>query len=162
TFPVENGAPVILDPRVPRNGLEIGVKLAQPGPVAISPHDAIEWTAQLAEAGAAPFRNGPTRGRNARNAVWALVNDGTAPADAETIDGIALMLAMAERVARKYGPRVVAMVRSTAQAIADLAEESLAHMQRNLAIEIGGTRLEAPPWLSGLPPGAGRGGVGIG
>ena len=46
--------------------------------------DAIEWTAQLAEAGAANLRNGPSRVRRARNAMMQLVDEGAAPADAET------------------------------------------------------------------------------
>src|SRR5205085_10475319 len=35
TFPVENGAPVILDPRVPRNCLDTGVMFAKPGPITV-------------------------------------------------------------------------------------------------------------------------------
>ena len=49
TFPVENGAPVILDPQVPRNCLDCGIALDAQGPVEIEPHDAIDWTADLAE-----------------------------------------------------------------------------------------------------------------
>ncbi len=162
TFPVENGAPVILDPRVHRNGLDLGFALAQPGPIAIAPREAIEWTAQLAEAGAAPYRNGPSRVRNARNAIMALIDQGVAPADERTVDAIAWLLALAERVARKYGARVVAMVRSTAQAIADLADDALARAQRNLGIEIGGVTFTAPPWLSGLVTAASNVGIDVG
>ena len=162
TFPVENGAPVILDPRVPRNGLDLGMALAQPGPVAIAPSEAIEWTAQLAEAGAAPYRNGPSRVRQGRDAIRALVEEGVAPADDATIDAIAWLLTLAERVARKYGARVVAMVRSTAQAIADLADEALANAQRNIALEIGGLRLEPSPWMSGIAKAAAHVGLDVG
>ena len=35
TFPVENGAPVILDPRVPRNALEGGIYLHSQTPITI-------------------------------------------------------------------------------------------------------------------------------
>jgi hypothetical protein len=150
TFPVENGAPIVLDPRVPRNCAQIGLELAKPGPIAVAPRDAIEWTAQLAEAGAASHRNGPSRVRKARNAMMRLVDQGAAPADAETTDSIAWLLAMAEQVAKRYGSRALAIVRTTAQAIAGLADEALARAQRNLALEIGGMRLEPPPWLSGL------------
>jgi hypothetical protein len=70
TFPVENGAPIILDPRVPRNCLECGVAMTMPGPVAIDAHDAIEWSARLAEdeAGTRNIRNGANRVRKTRNA----------------------------------------------------------------------------------------------
>ena len=150
TFPVENGAPVILDPRIPRNCAQIGLELAKPGPVTVDARDAIEWTAQLAEAGAALHRNGPTRVRKARNAITRLVDDGVAPADAATTDSIAWLLAMAEQVAKRYGARALAIVRTTAQAIAGLADEAISRAQRNLALEIGGMRFEPPPWLSGL------------
>ncbi len=162
TFPVENGAPVILDPRLPRNAVAVGLALEQPGPVAIAPREAIEWTAQLAEVGAAPYRNGPTRVREARDAIWGLIDHGVAPADERTVDAIAWLLSLAERVARKYGSRVVAMVRSTAQAIADVADEALARAQRNIALEVGGMRFEPPEWLSGLARVAGRVGLDVG
>ena len=149
---------------MPRNGLELGLALNRPGPVAIAPQDAVEWTAQLAEAGAAPLRNGPSRVRRARNAMRALVDEGAAPADGETIDAIAWMLTMAERVARKYGARVVAMVRSTAHAIAELADEARtrALRQRNISLEIGGFKIEPAPWLSGLAQTAASVGLEVG
>jgi len=163
TFPIENGAPIVLDPRVPRNCLDCGVALVQQSPpVPIDARDAIEWTAQLAEAGAAHVRNGPSRVRKARNAIFELVDDGVAPADEGSIDLIAWFLALAENVARNYGSRAVAIVRSVAQAIADLADEALARAQRNIALEIGGMRLEPPRWMSGLASVAGRVGLGLG
>src|SRR3954464_8137896 len=85
TFPVENGAPVILDPRVPRNCLDCGVAAFKTGPVTIEARDAIEWAAQLGEAGAVNLRNGPSRVRQARNAMMRLVDEGAAPASAEAI-----------------------------------------------------------------------------
>ena len=141
TFPVENGAPVILDPRVPRNALEGGMYLHDKTPITIDARDAIEWTAQLAEAGAVNFRNGPSRVRKARNAIMQLVEEGTPPASAEVVEAIGWLLGLAEKVARRYGPRAMQIVRTTAQAIADLADEAIARSHRNLALEIGGTRL---------------------
>lgn len=162
TFPVENGAPVILDPRVPRNCLDCGVAALKSGPVTIEARDAIEWTAQLAEAGAANVRNGPSRVRRARNAVMELVEHGSAPASPEVVETVGWMLALAEKMARRYGARAVQIVRTTAQAIADLADEALARSQRNLSLEIGGMRLEPAPWMSGLARIAGRIGVDVG
>lgn len=162
TFPIENGAPIILDPRVPRNCLDCGVALAREAPVPIDARDAIEWTAQMAEAGAAHVRNGPSAVRRAHDAILALVDDGVAPADEGTIDLMAWFLALAESVARNYGSRAVAIVRSVAQAIADLADEALARAQRNLSLEIGGLRLQPPKWVSALASVAGRVGLGVG
>lgn len=162
TFPVENGAPVILDPRVPRNCLDCGVAALKTEPVTIEARDAIEWTAQLAEAGAANVRNGPSRVRRARNAVMELVERGTPPASPEVIEAIGWMLALAETMARRYGSRAIQIVRTTAQAIADLADEALARSQRNLSLDIGGTRLTPAPWVSGLARIAGRIGADVG
>jgi hypothetical protein len=162
TFPVENGAPVILDPRVPRNALEGGMYLHDQTPITIDARDAIEWTAQLAEAGAADFRNGPSRVRKARNAIMALVDEGTPPASAEVVEAIGWVLGLAEKMARRFGPRAIKIVRTTAQAIADLADEAIARSQRNLSLQIGGLKLSPAPWMSGLARIAGRVGLNVG
>ncbi|HTR50274.1 MAG TPA: hypothetical protein VMJ10_06170 [Kofleriaceae bacterium] len=163
TFPVENGAPVILDPNVPRNCVACGLACEADGPVAVDARDAIEWTSTLAEAGAVP-RNGPSRRklRRARNAVLRLVNEGAAPAHAGDIGAIGWMFALAERAARKYGARAISIVRTTARAIADLLDQALERRERNLALEIGGFRLEPSPWMSQLAKIAANVGVDIG
>jgi hypothetical protein len=163
TFPLENGAPVILDPRVPRNCLNCGVAMTAPGPVVVDAHDAIEWSARLAEdgAGTANIRNGASRVRKARNAVMRLVDEGTLPAPSE-VDAMGWMFALAEQAARRYGMRALSMVRTTAHAIGEVLDEVLAGAQRNLALEIGGVRLEAPPFVSALASVAGRVGMGVG
>ena len=162
TFPVENGVPVILDPRVSRNCLDCGFALSTEGPIVIEPHDAIEWTAHLAESDAHELRNGLGKVRRARNAVMRLVDENVPPTLTE-IDGIGWMFALAERAAQRWGSRAVAMVRTTALAIAEVAEEVLARtQQRNIALEIGGLRLEPPRWMSQLGTVAGRLGLDIG
>ncbi len=80
----------------------------------IDPHDAIEWTADLAERDAGALRNGPSRVRRARNAVMRMVDRGIPPNRAEA-ESIGWMFALAERAARKWGSRALAMVRTTAQ-----------------------------------------------
>ena len=47
-------------------------------------------------------------------------------------------------------------------AIAEVADEALAHSQRNIALEIGRTRLEPAPWVSMLARIAGRVGMDVG
>jgi hypothetical protein len=164
TFPVENGAPIILDPRVPRNCLDCGVRCLMPGTAQIEARDAIEWTAQLAAAGAAPLRNGPRRVRRARNAMMRLVEEGAAPADAETADSIGWLLALAERVAKRYGARALAIVRHTALAVAELADEALARTQtqRNVPWPMIVGMISENPWMSALAKVAGRVGLGVG
>lgn len=162
TFPVENGAPVILDPRVSRNALGCGVALLAEGPVAIEPRAAIAWTTELADMGAIAVRNGPSRVQLARNAIYRLVDDGIPPADEDEADLIGWLLSVAERVAREYGPRALAIVRSTAQAIANLADEAIARARRNVALQIASHTIRPAPWTSALARIAGRVGVQVG
>ncbi len=150
TFPIENGAPIILDPRVPPNCLDCGVAALKEGPVTIEARDAIEWTAQLAEAGAANVRNGPSRVRRARNAMMQLVDEGTAPASPEVIEAIGWLLALAEKVARRYGPRALRIVRTTAQAVADLADEAAARTHRNMPWLLAAAQFIPPEYRSAL------------
>jgi hypothetical protein len=178
TFPIENGAPIVLDPRVTseeiarvmtRNGLNVppGTPCASAcpapkAPVAIEVTEAIEYTAQLAESGAQTVRNGPSRARLARNAIHNLVETGTPPSDPQTIDAMGWFFAQAEKVARSYGARALAIVRTTAQAVADLIDDILARQQRNLSFEIGGTSFKIPDWVSGLGSLVGRIGLDVG
>jgi len=149
--------------RVPRNCLNCGVAMTAPGPVVVDAHDAIEWSARLAEdgAGTANIRNGASRVRKARNAVMRLVDEGELPAPSE-VDAMGWMFALAEQAARRYGVRALSMVRTTAHAIGEVLDEVLARTQRNFALEIGGLRLEPPPFVSALASVAGRVGLDIG
>jgi hypothetical protein len=91
TFPIESGAPVVLDPRVTSADLARAVAPAARTPVAIDVTEAIEYTAQLAHVGAAMVRNGPSRAHLARNAIRSLVENGTPPTDGRTrCDGVVL------------------------------------------------------------------------
>ena len=163
TFPVENGAPVILDPRVPRNCLECGVALTAPGALALDGSAAIEWSARLAEVGAgtANVRNGANRVRKARNAIVSLVDHGVVPAPNE-VEAMGWMFALAEQAARRFGHRALSLVRTTAHAIAEILDEVLARTQRNLGLEIDGTTYSAPAWLSPLATAATRIGLDVG
>ena len=163
TFPIENGAPIVLDPRVPRNCLDCGVAMTAPGPVVVDAHDAIEWSARLAEdgAGTAHIRNGASRVRRARNAVMRLVDDGELPAPSE-VDAMGFMFALAEHAARRYGVRALAMVRTTAHAISEVLDEVLARSQRNMPWLLAAAEFMPPEWKSGLAKIAGvAGNVGL-
>jgi hypothetical protein len=172
TFPIEAGAPVVLDPRVTaadlsravapavRNALRPVVELT--GPIAIDVTEALEYTARLAETGARAVRNGPSRARHARNAIRDLIEAGLPPRDERTIDTMGWFFAQAEQVARAYGARALAIVRTSAQAIADLVDDILARRQRNLSFEVGGTSYQIPSWVSGLGSLVGRIGLGVG
>jgi hypothetical protein len=163
TFPIENGVPMILDPTLPRNAIDGGLfVMSRRQAIPVEARDAIDWTGELAESVAVQTRNGLSRVRRARNAVDQLVTRGTPLPDAATLDAVGYFFAVAERAARDYGPRAIEVVRTTALAIADLAERALARLPRNLAFEIGGSRFEVPSWLSGLAEVAGRVGLDAG
>jgi hypothetical protein len=176
TFPIESGAPVVLDPRVTSEALAQGLAYQAQGtapalaamttqsrgPVAIEVTEALEYTAQLAEVGARSVRNGPDRARLARNAIQTLVETGTPPRDLRTVDAMGWFFAQAEQVARAYGARALAIVRTTAQAIADLIDDVIARQPRNLSFDIGGTTYRIPSWISGLGSLVGRIGVDVG
>jgi hypothetical protein len=179
TFPIESGAPVVLDPRVTSEALAQGLaqrnQAPPPGapnpsppasterwPVAIEVTEALEYTAQLAEAGARQVRNGPSRARLARNAIRSFVESGTPPNDDRTVDAMGWFFATAEQVARAYGARALAIVRTSAQAISDLIDDVLARQQRNLSFELGGTTYKVPDWVSGVGSVVGRVGLDIG
>lgn len=162
TFPIENGAPIVLDPRVTSDDLARAIAPPPRAPVAIDVNDAIEYTAELAQVGAQAVRNGPSRAHLARNAIRSLVETGTAPTDPSTIDAIGWFFATAEEVARGYGTRALTIVRTTARAISDLVDDILARKQRNLAFEIGGTSYGIPSWLSGLGSLVGKIGLDVG
>jgi hypothetical protein len=175
TFPIENGAPVILDPRISGEELARGMAASEapapatapveppkPAPAVIDVREAIDYTAQLAEEGTRELRNGPRLTWLARNAIHSLIDDGLPPTDDRTIDTLGWFFAQAEAVARKYGARALTIVRTTAAAIADLIDDIVARYQRNLSFEIGGTHYSVPSWLSDAATTAGKIGLDLG
>ena len=177
TFPLENGAPVVLDPRVPADELArqvaIGIAPSAPPrrqggpvmkapPIAIDVHEAIEYTAQLAEEGTRDVRNGPRRVWLARNAIRSMLEGGEPPSDDRALDTLGWFFAQAEGVARRYGSRALTIVRTTAAAIADLVDDILARQQRNLSLEFGGLRFGVPSWLTDVASVAGKIGLDVG
>jgi hypothetical protein len=165
TIPLVHGKPILLDPAVSAESAELGLALATPGPVALTPQQAIEYTAALAKTEAAPVRNGPSmvhRARNAMHRVGGDQGDRRIP-DGSEIDAMGVMLALAERAARRYGPRAVAIVRTTARAIADLLDIVTSQQQhRNLRFQIGDRGFETPDWLDSLASAIHHTGEGIG
>jgi len=173
TFPIENGAPVVLDPRVPGDVLvrqlalnggprRQGAPPAKAPPVAVDVHDAIEYTAQLAEEGTRDLRNGPRKVWLARNAIRSMLQTGEPPHDDNALENLGWFFAQAEGVARSYGTRALMIVRTTATAIADLVDDILARHQRNLSLEFGGLRFGVPSWLTDVASVAGKIGLDLG
>jgi hypothetical protein len=186
TFPLENGAPVVLDPRISAEELAQGVSrisaakfapaiattssapqpAAQPHrnryPLAIDVHDALEYTAQLAEEHTRNLRNGPRLTWLARNAIRSVLETGTPPTDSKTLDAVGWFFGQAEDAARTYGRRALTIARTTAAAVTDLIDDILAREQRNLSFDFGGTRFDVPSWLTDAAGTVGKIGLDVG
>ncbi len=159
TILLENGLPIVLDPKVPLDELERGVfaglasnapelpevepAAADPEParrptkrpkkrnrVAVDVHDALEFTTELGEQATRNLRNGPRRAWLARNAIRSLLETRTPPSDAHTVDALHWFFQQAEDLARTYGRRALTIVHTTAAAIWDLVDDVLAHHER--------------------------------
>jgi hypothetical protein len=160
TILLENGYPIVLDPRVSLAEIENGVKtglasnvpespepesivLDEPEPqratkrarkrnrLAIDVHDALEYTTSLGDEATRDQRNGPHRAWLARNAIRSLLETRTPPTDAHTVDALHWFFKQAEDIARMYGRRALTIVQTTAAAIWDLIDDVLAQQEKH-------------------------------
>jgi hypothetical protein len=118
SLPVENGTPVVLDPRVPRNTAqsEIDVLVARAAPTDLAASAA--WVSQVAAEPADNVPGGPRRVRNASGALARIASGEAVPP--RLCDDVALVLALAAREAPKWGPAGMRVVDRVAQAVLDL------------------------------------------
>ena len=148
TYPTRDGEPVILDPRQTRNALRAGLyracRNASAGPVAVTPTQAVDWVTELAREPAERLPNGPRRVDNGHRAIRAVLIG--RPLYMAELTDVALLLALAEREARLWGPMGLRIVHTTAHAIdrldrlaADrrLAEQSAARNAGPFSLRIG-------------------------
>lgn len=161
TFPLVNGKPVVLNPKITRNCIDCAMALESPGPIAIEPRNAIAWTIDMAQAVADDYRNGPSTMDLAGHAIRNLVERGTIPSATE-VDAMGALFALAERVARQYGRRALALVRTTARAIADVLDVILTTPARNYSFDIGGLKFSTPKWLDDGAEAVGKAGLDLG
>ena len=159
TFPLKDGAPVILDPRVTAECLECGLALSTPGPIGVEPKQAIAWTIDLARRASPAVRNGPSQLYIGKNALRRFVDEGAVPASRE-VDAIGFLFALAERAAHRYGARALTIVRTAARALADLIDAVIE--RRNANINIGGLKFSTPRWLDDTAESLGHVGLDIG
>lgn len=159
TFPLVDGKPVVLDPRVTSECLECGVAISTPGPVAVEPRNAVAWMIDMAAQDAGQLRNGPSALYVGKNAIRRLLDQSAVPEPRE-IDAMGLLFALAERAARRYGTRAIGIVRTAARALADVLDAVLA--RRNAHIDIGGLKFDTPQWLDDTASALGNVGLGVG
>jgi hypothetical protein len=159
TFPLIDGRPIVLDPRVTAECLECGLALSQPGPIAVEPRNALAWAIDMAAQDAGSLRNGPSQLHVGKNAIRRLIDQGAIPEPRE-IDAMGFLFAIAERAAQRYGARAISIVRTAARAIADVLDAVIE--RRNARINIGGLELETPQWLDDTAGALGQVGLGVG
>ena len=137
------------------------------GPVTLTPSEAVEWIAQLAEEPALRFEDGAHRARNGANAIrGVLVGRPICVAD---VRDVAFVLALANREARHWGPAGQRVVRTCAHAI-DKLDQAAAQQwlderaPRNAAeLRLGSTRIMPNiPLLAALGRITGRLGTRVG
>ncbi len=151
TLPVENGGPVVLDPRVPRNCAQAGIDTlcAKNAPENVG--DCAAWICQVAAEPAQRLPGGPRRLRNARAALVATAQ-GVA-LHPSVADDVALVLALAAREAQRWGAAGVGVVERVTRAVLELQRTVL-----GLALDSGSPD-DPPPAAPGAMPLASRNAV---
>ena len=160
TVPLVDGRPIVLDPRVTSDCVECGLALANPGPIAVEPRNAVAWMIDLAAQDAGQLRNGPSQLYIGKNAIRRMLDDGAVPAPRE-VDAMGFLFALAERAAHRYGTRAIGIVRTAARALADILDGVL-ERRRNAHLDIGGFRFDSPQWLDDTVGALGNVGLGVG
>jgi len=118
TLPVEDGRPVVLDPRVARNCAQAGIDVldAKAAPTEVA--SCATWVCKVAAEPAQQLPGGPRRLRNARTALAGAVR-GVA-LHPTVADDVAMVLALAAREARQWGPAGIGVVDRVAQAVLEV------------------------------------------
>lgn len=132
TFPIEDGAPVVLDPLVSRNALAAGLfRSTQPrnggGAVTMAPGELIDWIADIAREPASRFERGEERIRTGHRAVRVLLVG--RPLCVADVRDVAFMLALADRESRLWGPTGPRLVATATHAIDRLDRDAAARWQ---------------------------------
>jgi hypothetical protein len=161
TILLENGYPIVLDPKVSLAEIEQGmatglasnapeevetetviIEESEPAPertkrakkrnrVAVDVYDALEYTTELGEQATRDHRNGPRGAWIARNAIRSLLETRTPPTDPQTVDTLHWFFQQAETLAHTYGQRALTIVKTTAAAIWDLIDDILAQQEHH-------------------------------
>ncbi|MCB9563145.1 MAG: hypothetical protein H6708_22335 [Kofleriaceae bacterium] len=129
TIAVEDGSPVVLDPTVRRNAtlaglFKLGRRRNGAAPATMTPHEAIDWIADLAAEPAVCFEGGLQRVEAGRAAMHALI-DGRMIADGHIAD-VGFVVALADHDARLFGEPGGCVVTAAAGALGAIDDEHLA------------------------------------
>lgn len=163
TFPLEDGEPVVLDPTITRNALVGALFQLDPQPVAITPSQAVDWIASIAEE-PATARGDAHKVRNARSAMRRVMAG--KPISQRALDDVAETVALADSEARKFGAVGCALHHQTAKKLAQaLSEQRDRGKQRNarFGLKLGGITIKPDLELLGaLAKVGGRVGMQVG
>lgn len=123
TFPVEDGEPVVLDPRQSRNALASMLfrdSRTRNGacPIAVTPMQAMEWIVRITVEPAARFANGIRRARNGHDAIRGVM--GGKPICVGDARDVAFVLALADRESRQWGHEGTQIVATAVRALDQL------------------------------------------
>ena len=148
TYPIEDGAPVVLDPYVSRNVLAAGLFRESAtrnagATVTMAPAELLRWIAEIAAEPSARFDRGADRIDNAHRAVRVLLVGW--PLCVADVRDVAFMLALADRESRLWGPTGPRLVATAAQAIGRLDQEAATRWQARTAPPIPASPTAAEP-----------------
>ncbi len=160
TFPIENGEPVVLDPLHTRNALVGSLFKLDRGPVAITPSEAADWIATLAQE-PAEKQGDAHKVRNARSAMRRVLAG--KPISNRSVGDVAYAVAVADDEAKKFGHRGRALHHQTAGKLATALAARRATRNAGSGLSLGGVRIKPDLELLGaLARVGGRLGVQIG
>jgi hypothetical protein len=139
TFPLENNEPVVLDPSVTRNALAGGLFQLDPSAIVVTPSDAVDWVASLAEE-PATARGELHKVRNARSAMRHVMEG--KPISRRSLDDVAHTVSLAAAEAPKFGKRGRALHHQTAKKLAGALAAQRRRRNAGLELKIGGLTLK--------------------
>lgn len=120
TLPIERDAPVVLDPRMPRNAAWAGLDRLMEKALPTELPNCAAWACEVAAEPAAALPGGARRVRNARPALQGAGRG--VPVAADVVGDVALTLALAAREARRWGPAGEDVVGRVTRAVLELQE----------------------------------------
>lgn len=160
TFPLQDGEPVVLDPQVTRNALAGALFQLDPSALVLTPLDAVDWIATLAEEPAATTGD-IHKVRNARSAMRRVMHG--KPISPRAIDDVAHTVALAGVEAPKFGKRGRVLHHQTAKKLAQSLAAQRKRRNAGFELKLGNTTIK-PDWdvLGALAKIGGRLGVQVG
>jgi len=146
TLPIEDGRAVVLDPQVTQNEAQAAIDALCGALPPTTPSASAAWVCQLAAEPARLLVGGPRAVRNARTGLQALAHG--EPLARALVDDVALVLALAEREARRWSDDGIAVVDRVTRRLALLCVDSTSPVAIRNAIQLAIGRYRLRPDVS--------------